>query len=193
MDPCDLSTLKLEASDENTSPQRLQELTQISPELARQVAQNPSAPPELLRELGRSTKECSIRAFVAANPNTPKEVLLRLAIHFPEQFLNNPVVPLLCLEPDFLATLPLDTARSLFQCEKVPTVWLKQVSIKIRKTLAKDSSTPITILEKLASDRDRSVRERVAKNPQTPTAVLPRLAWDIEYVERERLEEFWTY
>ena len=87
------------------------------------MAANPSAPSELLREISQS-KDAIVREAVTGNPNTPMEILLELAGEFPEAFFDNPILPLLCLErPDFMKTVPADTAVSLFLREKMPARW----------------------------------------------------------------------
>ncbi|RIH76450.1 HEAT repeat domain-containing protein [Meiothermus hypogaeus] len=69
-------------------------------------AQNPQTPPERLRALA-SRPEAEIRRAVAANPNTPEAVLWRLAVHFPEAVLGNPVLDLfLLVNANWLAELP---------------------------------------------------------------------------------------
>ncbi|WP_036218313.1 hypothetical protein, partial [Calidithermus chliarophilus] len=62
-----------------------------------------STPPPRLARLA-SHPRAEVRRAVAANPNTPTAVLLRLAVHFPEEVLHNPVLDLLLLEnPNLLA------------------------------------------------------------------------------------------
>lgn len=72
-----LSSLEQEAVDEGTSGDRLRELAKISIELARLVANNPSAPSELLQNLV-NTKDIFTLQNIAANLNTPPEVLAGL-------------------------------------------------------------------------------------------------------------------
>ncbi len=85
--------LRQEAENENTGSDRLVELAQISTELARVVAKNPCATPELLRSLSGSY-DTETRPNVAANPNTPTEVLWLLGVQFPQQILDNPIFSL---------------------------------------------------------------------------------------------------
>ena len=79
METPNLTNLEAEASNESTSPQRLQELVRTSPELARWVAANSSAPSELLRELSEN-EDAIVREAVTGNPNTPTEILLEANI-----------------------------------------------------------------------------------------------------------------
>lgn len=111
-------SLQQEAANEKTMGDRLTEFAKVSTELARLVAQNPSSPAQLLRELGESS-DATTRENVALNPNTPTQVLQKLGDEFSKEVLDNPVLPLLFLEnpsildelfqPDTLGSLVLDT------------------------------------------------------------------------------------
>ena len=121
-------SLQLEAANELTSSDRLTKLTTDSNELARQVALNPSTPPELLQKLANSS-DATTRQHLAANPNTPTKVLLNLGSEFPEALLDNPIFPLLLLEnPNLVDEIPLSTLRSLLKCETVPVSFLEQAA-----------------------------------------------------------------
>ena len=72
-----------------------------SPELAREVAKNSSAPLDLLEVLSRE-RDPLVKEALAGNPNTPLPALLRLAVEHPARLLENPALPLLLLEnPSF--------------------------------------------------------------------------------------------
>jgi hypothetical protein len=108
-------SLQLEAVNEKTSSDRLYELAQISTPLAQLVAQNSCTAPELLRELGNSS-DVTTHQHVAANPNTPTEVLLKLGSKFPQQLLDNPIFSLLLLEnPNLVNEMPISTLISLLK------------------------------------------------------------------------------
>ena len=92
-----MERIKLEAINEQTPPERLRELARINSTIAGLVGSNPSATPELLKELADS-EEDFIRKNVAANPNTPMEILWWLGEEFPKEVLDNAVFPLLLLE-----------------------------------------------------------------------------------------------
>ena len=178
METPNLTNLEAEASNESTSPQRLQELVRTSPELARWVAANSSAPSELLRELSEN-EDAIVREAVTCNPNTPTEILLELAGEFPEGFLDNPILPLLCIErPDFINTIPIQTAVSLLQSERAPTAWLVQASVDLLRSLGANENTPVAFLQKLANHENSFIRAGVAKNPQTPVVILETLVSD---------------
>lgn len=118
---CEYLTLQQEAEHESTSGDRLKELVSIGTDLARRVAKNPCATPDLLRELAYH-RDAIVRSRVAANPNTPTDALLKLGGEFPNEILDNPVLPLLFLEnptiidrllrPDTLWNMVLDTKTS---------------------------------------------------------------------------------
>src|SRR5206468_3112386 len=89
-----------EAADPGTAPARLRALAGLGWGVARVVAQNPQAPPDLLAGLAEAGDE-ETREGVAGNPNAPIEVLFRLGARYPGRLLGNPLFPLLFLEsPD---------------------------------------------------------------------------------------------
>jgi hypothetical protein len=186
------SLLKCEAANQNTSSDRLAELASLTTALARIVAQNLSATPELLKKLG-AMRDVKTRLYVTANPNTPAHVLLKLGRSFPEQLLRNPRFSLLLLEkpnllPDFLDEMPLNTLQELLKLEGLPVRVLekfaKHQDVWVRAAIAFNSNTPVTLLEELASDRE-AVRQSVAHNPNTPRSILEELAKDINWLVRQ--------
>ncbi|MEA5581294.1 hypothetical protein VB620_08075 [Nodularia harveyana UHCC-0300] len=93
--------LKLEASNLQTSPQRLRELAAINDDLARLVAANSVADSSLLGELflkAKINKDVEMQRSLASNPNTPRQWLIGLAYMFPEEFFSNPAYDLSILE-----------------------------------------------------------------------------------------------
>ncbi|PSF37859.1 hypothetical protein C7H19_07705 [Aphanothece hegewaldii CCALA 016] len=144
-------TPKQEAVSEKTSVTRLKELAQTSSDLAKLVAKNVNADPDLLRELG-SHSDTTVRKNVASNPNTPFDVLLKLAGQFPRQLLSNPVFDLLLLEnPNFLSELSDSALRSLLKREDVPDLFLQWTAnhqnITVRSAVVMNPKTPKTVLE----------------------------------------------
>jgi hypothetical protein len=72
------------------------------------LARDPSCSAGELLQLSRSQDSAVLRAL-AQNPSTPLSVLLRLGGGFPDEFLQNPVLPLLLLEdPLFLQRVELE-------------------------------------------------------------------------------------
>lgn len=140
--------------DDKTPRQYLNTAALESVEQARLVAVNPSTDPELLRKLAQASDRAT-REAVAANPNTPSDVLLKLGAEFPAQFLDNPIFSLLLLENiNFVEEIPLPTLCSILRLENVP----------------------LYILEKAADKADLDVQLALANNIQTPKQVLSRLA-----------------
>ncbi|WP_052334310.1 HEAT repeat domain-containing protein [Kamptonema formosum] len=162
--PPQFLSLQQEAANEKTSGDRLEKLAKNSPSLGRLVASNPSAPPALLQKLA-GTGDAPTRKNVAANPNTPAEVLLQLGAEFPEELLNNPVFSLLLLEnPHVAEQMPSATIASLVKREPVPLfVWeaaakrneLKEILLEV----ANNPKTPLAILEKLAKSASGAVQQ----------------------------------
>jgi hypothetical protein len=145
-----LSELRQEAASEDTSPQRLEELSKINIELARVVAQNANAAPDLLQYFSRSLDNI-IRKNVAGNPNTPTEMLLELGAEFPQKLLDNPVFSLLLLEnPNFVADMPLVTLQNLLILDEVPPQFLELATshddVEVLLTIAMNPKTPKTAL-----------------------------------------------
>ncbi|WP_448266066.1 hypothetical protein [Nostoc sp. DSM 114159] len=96
-----LDSLKQEAKNHNTSPQRLRELAAINDELTRLVAANPLADSSLLAELAiqaRTNNDVEMQRAIASNPNTPTQWLIGLAHLFPEEFFSNPAYDLSILQ-----------------------------------------------------------------------------------------------
>jgi len=161
-----MEQIKLEATNEQTPPERLRELAKINPAIASLVANNPNASPELLTKLADS-EEDFIRKNVAANPNTPKEVLWKLGEEFPEEVLENAVFPLLLLEnPNLLEEIPQKTMASFLKCPTVPISFMEwaialEWTQKLCLELARNSQTPHPILEILARSPNKAVAVEV--------------------------------
>ena len=92
-----LLALEQEAQNEDTSPERLAELAQMSDILAYLVAQNVNTSPETLTRLGTSNNQEIVKGVVS-NPNTPTKVLIKLGSSFPKELANNPILDLWLLE-----------------------------------------------------------------------------------------------
>jgi pentose-5-phosphate-3-epimerase len=172
--------LQQEATNEKTSCDRLKELAALSTDLARRVAANLSSPTQLLRTLANS-RDATTRSYVAANPNTPTEVLLHLGGEFPEQLLNNPIFSLLWLEnPNLVDEMPFTTLVNLLKQELVPVFVLEQAAIrcdrKVQLAVTMNAQTPRTVLEKLVQGDDTQVAE-AAQLHVNWAGELPQ-AWD---------------
>jgi hypothetical protein len=130
--------LQEEASQENTSGDRLEEIANSSVELARLVANNLATPYKLLRQLSDS-QDFLTRRNVARNPNIPSNLLIKLGKEFPEDFFGNPILNLLILEsPNFFDQIPLETLIPLSQYESAPDYFLRAVE-NLMLTFCSDS------------------------------------------------------
>lgn len=87
------STVRREAADKTTSPERLAVLAEESAVLSRVVAKNPSATVSLPRVLCRS-EDVVTRKNVILNPFASWDILDELEDEFPEEFVNNPALAL---------------------------------------------------------------------------------------------------
>jgi hypothetical protein len=163
LSPESLSLEEPEAANPNTPSIRLGELASASTGLAQLVAKNPCAPSSLLAELSES-KDAITRQNVAANPNTPTEVLLKLGAEFPEELLNNPVFSLLLLEkPNLAESIPTSTLASLVKLETVPVSVVNQAVKKVSNqeillALANRNRTPCSALIILAEHSYEEVK-----------------------------------
>ncbi len=121
------------AADVGTSQPDLLRLSE-DPTLAPIIARNTSAAPELLARLAH--RDDVTRAAVAANPNTPRDVLLELAGEFPTQFLANPVLPLLLLEdPNLPMTMDEPTLAKIIRYEQAPGAFIRAAGARNGKEL----------------------------------------------------------
>ena len=158
-----LPELRLEAANENTSPQRLEELAKFNIELTRIVAKNANTAPQFLQHLS-SNSDTLIRKNIAANPNTPTDILLELGAEFPQQLLDNPVFYLLLLEnPNFVSDIPIVTLQSLLKLDEVPPSFLELATnhddVEVLLTIAMNPKTPKTALRALTQVQNIEVAE----------------------------------
>ncbi len=149
--------------DEKTTPQFVNTSLVNNLEQARLAAEDIRSDPELLTELARSQDKATRKA-VAANPNTPADVLLKLGAEFPTQLVENPVFSLLLLEnPNLVAEIPLPTLRSILRLDNVPQFILEQAAhkadVEVQLALANNIQTSKKVLERLTQSRDAQVAE----------------------------------
>ncbi|NJO62038.1 MAG: hypothetical protein HC836_28525 [Richelia sp. RM2_1_2] len=158
-----LSKLRQQAASEKTSSLRLQELAKIDIELARIVAKNANAAPDLLFDLSSSSDDM-IRENVASNPNTPTEILFKLAAEFPQQLLENPVFSLLLLEnPNFILEIPLISLQALLKLDCISPQFLELATshrdVEVLLAIAMHPKTPSTALLSLTQVENTEVAE----------------------------------
>lgn len=103
--------------------------------------------------------ELHIRRIVAANPNTPKDVLERLA-------------------KDSAGLVRRHVAENPHTAPEVLKLLAYDQEQEVRLAVAENSSTPTDLLARLGSDPDVDVRYGVAENPHMPMSILAELARD---------------
>lgn len=111
------------------------------------------------RSLEVTTRSLHVRYIVAGNPNTPKEVLAKLASDVLENVRRR------------VADNPRTPVGALMQLAHDP-------SIDVRLSVAENPNTPPAVLEQLAADDCVDVRYGVAENPHIPEEFLRTLAED---------------
>ena len=178
--------LQQEATQENTSGDRLEEIANLSVELARLVANNLATPPKLLTKLSTS-EDFLTRRNVATNPNTPSEILIKLAKEFPDEFFGNPVLNLITLEsPQFFELIPINTLIRLSQSESASDYFLRAVEnlmltfsensinsanyhtdehhnavIELLLIMIKNPRTSVNFIKKMLNNSDSFIQENV--------------------------------
>lgn len=126
-------------------------------------AQNENTSPEILTQLATS-EDYLTRKYVTANPNTPKQSLLRLGEEYPRELLNNPVFDLFIIEDmEFVKKMPLATLQSLLKQQDVPEFIIEQgcdrAELETQLQLANKITTSKKALETLSNSRYPEVAE----------------------------------
>jgi len=156
---------ELEATNDTTSPERLEELAANNPQLKLLLAQNPATPPHLLQQFAATKDEPTLKA-VTANPNTPTTVLMKLGEKYPAVLLENPIFALLQLEnPNFILEMPQNTLIAFLKVPTLPeyifTLAAKRSEPEILLVLANHPQTSKTILDKLVTSKNQEVAQAV--------------------------------
>ena len=148
----------------------------------RLAAAHPEASANLFRELA-ADKSASVRKAVALNFNTPLEVLWGLVEEYPELCVENEAFRLaIVVDLGALHRAPEKALEVLLKQKQVPEPWLRWGSrhegYRVRVAVAEHSSTPVEVLELLATDDSWKVRKAVAEHPSAPAEALEQLAGD---------------
>ena len=145
------------AQDENTSPSRLQELSQHHDSKVKGVvARNPSTPVEVLRKLAQEGEDASMYGL-AANPSTPPDILREL-LRWRDPY-GNTCLTNLADNPG----APADVLRVISQGEERSAL----------VNLLRNPSTPLDILEELTRSSDTSLSFSAKQELQRRRSVLP--------------------
>lgn len=158
-----------------------------------------------LRELAAAnTKNSEILTAIARNPNTPPDILVKLARDYLKEIGENPALELFLIEnPNFIEdiyyehfsgyshvyenwdTYSLQNSYLLYLADWFLKLGLTHSNCEIRSLVAGNINTPEEYLEQLAEDESYLVIEALASNPSTPVEILERLAKDEESGIRE--------
>jgi hypothetical protein len=121
-------TFYSEILDPHTRPERLLELANLHLEYAIGIAQNVHTPPQILEALSHRPEK-GIRRSLTRNPNTPQDLLYKLARGFPKELLENPVWSLWHMEnPNFIKEIPEDTLKGILKNPEVPQMFMDQMA-----------------------------------------------------------------
>ena len=189
-----MTTPKQQAANLHTPPEQLRNLAKESIELARIVAKNPSADPELLQELAVSP-DLAICKGVAANPNTPANVLFNLAIGFPKQLLANPVFPQIIQQnPNWRSRFSSSQWREVLKKQELPK-WLFEWIAEYAEyeaviAILNNAHTPTTALEKIIQTRKVHKEYSIIPTLIDPDEEL-EIAQNTEFVEAAKLHINW--
>jgi hypothetical protein len=160
----------------SSTPQKNKKKVVLEEELAQ--AQDAATPPKKLQALSQS-RTTAVRRAVVQNPNTPLTTLFALGEEFPREFLENPGLPLLLLEnPKILDEIPTKTLARLLQLEDLPAFFLEKASYQVHASVLRFKKIPLSVLERLSSDKHDDIREKVAKHHNANTKLLESMAKD---------------
>ncbi len=162
-------------NDPATAEAALLALIGRSPKWDRLIAIHPRATGDVLNRLAVSGDRQTRRAVVL-NPQTPKDILLKLAPTFPGEFFTNPVFDLLLLEdPNLFDQLPISVIKNILRRDDCPVSLLRwaathggrshHLALVVRETISR------TLLEQIASGPHGPAAEKAANR-------LMRGDWD---------------
>ena len=142
------------ANNPETKPEHLEALTDLDVVVDRLLAEHANASVVLLEKLSLSKDRITCRNVVL-NPNTSKDVLLRLAPQFPMDFYRNPAFDWWLLEePDILFRIGNNVLKNILKREECPESFLKCAAEygneKERLAVVINPKTPVYILEALS-------------------------------------------
>jgi predicted DNA-binding WGR domain protein len=184
------------AKDPDADPAVLEALAGTSEAIDRLLAKNPKASAALLEKLSHSSDKTT-RNHVVLHPNTPKEVLLKLAHQFPADFFRNPAFDWLLLEdPDLMQHIGRNVLGTLLKRPDCPQSFLnwavKHGTEKERLAVAMNPDASVEALRILKADsgtisKAAKAHKKIARNgaESDPLAIL-------EKEIRAELKKTWT-
>lgn len=144
----------------------------------RAVAMNHHTPVDTLVQLA---DDPDVMSSLASNPNTPGDILLRIASSdsgHGYSLLHNPNTPpeaLIAMIPHGTTSLRSMLAASEVAPAEALALLAEDKESLVRHGVARNPRTPPEVLAKLANDRDGVLVDAVALNPNTPVRVLVEL------------------
>ncbi|VEP18345.1 conserved hypothetical protein [Hyella patelloides LEGE 07179] len=182
------SALIAEAKRETTSQKRLKELASIDDNLARIVAQNIAASPELLSDL--ATRESkTVRKAVTSNPNTPKKILFILGVYFPQELLNNPIFDFSLLgDLTFIKKIPSGVLSILIQQNNAPLFLLNYAANHPATIVANTAKMHVSISGEITQGWHKVVEETIQNSSFVNKFIddFNGVVWDFRYGARCR-------
>lgn len=178
----DFSEWQAIALDPATPAEELWALAMRNDRFAVLVAQNPAIPISLIERLVEEGKPEILRAL-ASNPQTPKEILLPLAEHFPEEVVANPVFEILWHLDPHLKDLSLSALRALLLNPKTAD-WAWFLVPDREPNISK--YYPSSNLDNLRTFW--YILKEVAAAPETPLSVLTHLLQFTKEIVAEHIE-----
>lgn len=127
-------------------------------------ASNENTSPECLTSIYQTYSQNEIKIALANNPNTPFNILIKLAKDFPTQFLANSVFDLYLLSnPNLLTQIPRTTILILLKNPLVPKIIILFV-LNNQELLASDYYGGVDILVHIISNHTQVWNEWQQKN-----------------------------
>lgn len=151
------SPLAREAQRRTTPPERLRELVE-HPKIHRILSRNPSAPPDVLRQLAETTDKATLHG-VAKNRSTPEDVMRTICSNASER-------------------LGCVIARRTKLPDSACVVLAGSPYYSVRWALVRRAALPIPAIETLSTSTESTILRRLVRHVSTPAATLARFAAD---------------
>lgn len=149
----------------------------------RQAAQNPETEPEQLRKLA-GVRDPGTQRRVAANPNTPPDLVLKIGKQYPGELLANPVFDLMLLEDaNLFETMPRATLRSLMTVKDIPSAFLERTAaipklgVEVARVIAQHPKATDYVFAQVAQySGDIAILQALIERSSLSTQILEKLA-----------------
>jgi len=185
------------AKNTNTPAIILEKLAERVPTRLSDIAGNPNAPVSLLERAAESTHNSTLENL-AKNPMTPPDILERVALKADsrvlEKLFKHPALDALAV---YRIELKLEEQKQLQKDRQTmlrrsdSPYALAQLAENgerdFRIKAARNSKTPVSVLERFARDSDEGLRQAVASNPKLPLNICLELTRDSDFEVRLNL------